>query len=287
MERIEAFRRFYADLITANAGVEDGGLRAALQSISREGFVGPGPWKIFTQSGYITTPSDDPALLYQDIMVALDSERKINNGEPVLHAICIAALKPNEGDTAIHVGAGTGYYTAVLAKLVGPKGAVFAYEIDQDLAAKARTNLADATNVTVFSRSGAVGPLPDADVVYVNAGATGPLSVWLNALRPAGRLLFPLTPAEIDGQPAVGGMLLVTYASQNVFHARFICPAAFIPCVGGRDDETASKLSAAFARGDAENVRSLRRNRQPDESCWCAGDGWWLSTAVPVPLVGL
>ena len=281
MERIEAFRRFYADLITANAGVADGGLLAALQSISRERFVGPGPWKIFTPSGYITTPSEDPALLYQDIMVALDSGRQINNGQPVLHAICIAALEANEGETAIHVGAGTGYYTAVLAKLVGPKGAVFAYEIEQDLAAKARTNLADATNVTVFTGSGAAGPLPDADMVYVNAGATGPLPVWLNALRPAGRLLFPLTPAEIAGKPAPGGMLLVTCAPQHGFHARFICPAAFIPCVGGRDDETARKLSAAFARVDAKNVRSLRLNSHPDESCWCAGDGWWLSTAAP------
>jgi protein-L-isoaspartate(D-aspartate) O-methyltransferase len=28
-----------------------------------------------------------------------------------------------------------------------------------------------------------------------------------------------------------------------------------------------------------KNVRSLRRDSSPDETCWCAGGGWWLSTA--------
>jgi hypothetical protein len=30
--------------------------------------------------------------------------------------------------------------------------------------------------------------------------------------------------------------------------ARFVCPAAFIPCAGARDEETASKLLEAFRR---------------------------------------
>ena len=52
----------------------------------------------------------------------------------------------------------------------------------------------------------------------------------------------------------------------------------FVPCFGARDEETAQKLSAAFKRGDSNNVRTLRRNSKPDDSCWCAGNGWWLST---------
>ncbi len=53
----------------------------------------------------------------------------------------------------------------------------------------------------------------------------------------------------------------------------------FIPCVGARDEETAKKLTIAFKRGDMGSVRSLHRNTLPDNTCWCAGDGWWLSTA--------
>src|SRR5438034_344952 len=65
--------------------------------------------------------------------------------------------------------------------------------------------------------------------------------------------------------------------------ARFVCAAMFVPCFGARDEETAQKLSAAFKRGDSNNVRTLRRNSKPDDTCWCAGKGWWLSTALLTP----
>jgi protein-L-isoaspartate(D-aspartate) O-methyltransferase len=103
----------------------------------------------------------------------------------------------------------------------------------------------------------------------------------VDALRLNGRLLFPLTPADgPGGMPGAGGMLLITRASNDRYEARFVCPAMFIPCIGARDEETAAKLAKAFARGDSRNVQSLRRNTTPDESCWCAGKGWWLSTAA-------
>jgi protein-L-isoaspartate(D-aspartate) O-methyltransferase len=286
MDRIEAHRKFYADLITTMAGVPNGRLTAALAGTQRERFLGPGPWKIFVGGGYITTPTDDPAFLYQDVPVALSEAQKINNGQPVLHAVCLATLSPKDGDTVVHVGAGTGYYTALLARLIAPGGKVFAYEIEPALAEQAKTNLADMPNVTVCAQSATEGSLPDCDLLYVNAGATAPLSIWLDALRPGGKLLFPLTPDGPGGTPGAGGMLLITRKPQEnskkeeEFDARFIMPVLFIPCVGARDEETAKKLGEAFKRGDMKNVRSLRRNSSPDETCWCAGNGWWLSTAA-------
>jgi protein-L-isoaspartate(D-aspartate) O-methyltransferase len=93
-------------------------------------------------------------------------------------------------------------------------------------------------------------------------------------------LLFPLTPADGPGRmPGAGGMLLVTRAGAERFDARFVCPAMFVHCFGARDEETARKLSAAFKRGELQSVKSLRRDSQPDDTCWCAGDGWWLSKA--------
>lgn len=285
MDRIEAHRKFYADLITTMAGTPNGRLTAAFAATPRERFLGPGPWKIFVGGGYITTPTDDPAFLYQDVVMALSEAQKINNGQPVLHAVCLATLNPQAGDTVVHIGAGTGYYTAILGQLTAPSGKVFAYEIDPTLAERANANLADIPNVTVYAQSASEGPLPDCDLIYVNAGATEPLSSWLNALRPNGKLLFPLTPDGPGGTPGAGGMLLITRKPQendqeDKFDARFIMPVMFIPCVGARNEETAKKLADAFKRGDMKNVRSLRRNSSPDETCWCAGNGWWLSTAV-------
>ena len=272
-ERIRTHRSFFARLVTANAGVPAGSeLEAAFASTPREQFVGPPPWKVFTPTGYIKAASDDPAVLYQDLVVSLGVEA-LNNGQPTLHALCIAALAPRKGERVVHIGAGMGYYTTILARLVGETGRVDAYEIEPELARRARNNLAALPNVTVHARSGAEPPLPGCDVLYVNAGATEPLAVWLDALHPGGRLLFPLTPSA-----GAGAMLLITRGDDGACAARFLCQAQFVPCVGARNEETAQRLTKAFRRGQWSRVKSVHRNQAPDDSCWCSGQGWWLST---------
>ena len=90
------------------------------------------------------------------------------------------------------------------------------------------------------------------------------------------RLMVP------GGKLGLGYMLLVTRAAEERFDARFVCPAMFIPCVGGRDKDTVKKLAEAFRSGRVGKVRSLRRRTAPDETCWCSGNGWWLSTAEDI-----
>ena len=277
MDPLQQHRQWYARLVAANAGVSAVHQRIidAFATVPREQFLGPGPWKVFTRSGYIETPSD-PALLYQDVLVALKSEAHLNNGQPSLHMASMATLGVKEGETVVHVGAGTGYYSAILATLTGQTGRVLGYEIDDDLAARAKENLAGYPNVEVRHRSGTDGPLPECDVVYVNAGATAPLEAWTSALRAGGRLLFPLTPAQ-----GTGYMLLVTRTAAGAFAAKFVCGAIFTPCIGARDDETAKRLSDAFSKGGIATVQSLRYHTPPDQTCWFAGPDWWLSTAMP------
>lgn len=272
-ERTRAHREFFAKLVTANVGLPPGSeLEAAFASTPREQFVGPPPWRMFTRSGYVESP-DDPALLYQDVVVSLGGEGPFNNGQPTLHAACIAAFNVRKGDHVVHVGAGTGYYTTILAKLVGETGTVDAYEVVPEFARRAAENLAEFSYVTVHARSGAEGPLPACDVLYVNAGATEPMNVWLDALRPGGRLLFPMTPS--DGS---GAMLLVTKNEDGGVAARFLMQVQFVPCIGARDETTASRLAEAFRDGRWSKVRSLHRAEPLDESCWVAGSDWWLST---------
>jgi hypothetical protein len=74
---------------------------------------------------------------------------------------------------------------------------------------------------------------------------------------------------------------------KDKFDAHFLMPVIFISCMGARDDETAKKLAEAFKRGDMKNVRSLRRNSEPDDTNSCAGHGWWLSTAEILSYVSL
>jgi protein-L-isoaspartate(D-aspartate) O-methyltransferase len=274
MQPIQAYRDFFANYIVRSIGSTSERLIAAFAAVPREHFVGSGPWAVCVSSGYIPTISDDPRLLYQDILIGLAPDRGINNGQPTLHARCLDACAPATGESVLHIGAGTGYYTAVLATLVGPTGRVVAYEIEPDLAARARTNLEAYANVSVICASASDATLPRSDVIYVNAGATHPPAAWLEALNPAGRLLFPLTPND-----GLGCMLLVTRKRDAIYAASVVSRVAFIPCVGARDPEASKALAAALESRSIEAVKSLRLASRPDHTVWCSGQGWWLSTA--------
>jgi protein-L-isoaspartate(D-aspartate) O-methyltransferase len=276
MHSIADFRRFYAEYIVKTSGSEAAALVEAFATVPREDFLGPGPWPVVAGSGYIPTLSDDPRLVYQDILIGLAPERRINNGEPSLHAHCLAVAAPATGETVVHVGAGTGYYTAVLSLMVGPTGRVIAFEREADLAARAVAALRPYTNVEVRAASATEGALPACDVMYVNAGATHPPATWLDALRIGGRLVFPLTPNEGPGL-----MLAVTRKTTSTYAARAFARVGFIPCIGARDDATSASLAAAIHSRPMKEIRSLVRDSAPDGTAWCVGHGWWLSSAPP------
>lgn len=277
-ERLVEARRAYARHITTLARVSSetqcgSQILAAFETVPREDFVGPPPWLFVSPEGRFEGNCIDPAELYQDSLVVLNAGKGLNNGQPSLHAMCLNALAPQKGEHAVHVGAGSGYYTAILAMLVGETGHVDAYEIEPELARLATASLAGFTHVEVHERSGAEAPLPDCDVLYVSAAAAEPLAVWLNALRCGGRLLFPLEP---QGEP--GEMLLVARQADEAYSARFLCGVQFVACIGAQAPDAINALQEAFRRGTWGAVRSLYRNDEPDETCWCAGRGWWLST---------
>jgi protein-L-isoaspartate(D-aspartate) O-methyltransferase len=271
-DRVRERRRAYAAEITRSAHVQDPRIEKAFGAVPREDFAGPPPWRVGSGGLFGLTSTDDPARLYEDVLIAIDPERGVNNGQPSLHAQAIDALRLKEGETVVQIGAGAGYYTAILAELVGPTGGVIAYEIAPDIAARAAANLARYPQVEVRARSG-VEDLPQADAIYVNAAATHPLRPWLDALKPGGRLVFPLQAAGSSG-----AMLMVTRPEHGqAWPARLLTGVVFIPCEGAQDAEMGRKLDEAFRRGRADRVRSLRFGQAPSETDWVRGDGWALS----------
>jgi protein-L-isoaspartate(D-aspartate) O-methyltransferase len=141
---LDIVRRAYAKQIMAEFGTTDRRVEKAFATVSREAFLGPGPWQIVRWNrGYVITPSRDPVYVYDDVVVAILPERHLNNGQPSLHARLIASAAPKAGEHVVHIGVGLGYYTAILSCLVGRRGRVTAIEYDPGLAARSAYNLAD------------------------------------------------------------------------------------------------------------------------------------------------
>jgi protein-L-isoaspartate(D-aspartate) O-methyltransferase len=133
---LEIVRRAYPKQIMAAFGVPDRRVEAAFNSVNREDFLGRGLWQIVRWGrGYVPTPSRNPVYLCDDVVVGIIPERNLNNCQPSLHAALITSAAPRAGGHAVHVGAGVGYYTAVLHRLVGRRGRVTAIEFDSGLAA--------------------------------------------------------------------------------------------------------------------------------------------------------
>ena len=281
-------RHAYAKQIMAAVGIVDPRIQAAYAEVRREDFLGPGPWQMLRfPGGYCVTPDADPVLLYVDQLFGLVPERKVNNGQPSLHAALLAAAAIQDGDHVVHVGTGTGYYTAIMASLAGATGRVTAIEFDPGLAARARENFATRSNVSVLEGNGATLTFDQADVIYVNAGVTHPLASWLDGLSVGGRLIIPLT-TDYNSRALQPGIDVAKVMRSGVFFrlqrrdldfaVRGLLPTAIIPAEGARDPEAEAALEAALAKGGWNKVtRLIRGEPVPDERCWLRGPGWCLA----------
>ena len=274
---IESARRFYAEELCRLNGISSPAILAAFANVPRERFVGPGPWTIQSSGTSGFTKDADPAHIYRDALIVLDEAKHLNNGQPSLWAIHLDLLRVRLGDRILHLGCGTGYYTAILAELAGPHGKVTAIEIEEGLAARARVALEPWPQVTVIHGDGSRGPFEPADVIVVSAGATHPLPAWLAAVKPSGKLLFPLTPTR-----GPGTMAHLTRASADLFAATLVGSVFFVEFAGARDPDVSRELAQALQRDQGAAVRSLRCDvHPPDESCWLHGNGWCFS-GLPV-----
>ena len=264
-------------------------LEAVLARVPRENFLGPGPWPILSPTtGYRMTRSDDPAWLYKNVGVGMIPEKGLNNGSPAFLATLVGYSRLAQAESVVHIGAGLGYFTAVIAELAGAAGRVTAIEYEVALAERAAKNLADYSNVHVIQGDATLLPLDPADVIIVNAGVTSPPGPWLDALKPGGRLVLPLT-ADFTDRAGVfttrGGLFLIERTSDG-YAARWMREITIYACVGARNPIEEATLARAFEEGNArakgpKEVSRLYRGEEAEllepERCWVRGSGWALA----------
>ncbi len=294
MIAIDVRRRLFAEEIEAVSRLRSPALVDALAAVPRERFLPPGPWTVAADGpeGYMLgagirtrpTADADPARIYHNIAVAIDPSRQLFNGQPGTLAAFIDALEPGRGARVLHVGAGLGYYTAILAECVGASGRVLAYEADAELAAGARRNLGSMSQVEM--RHGDASTIDDGpfDAILINSGVTHPLDAWLDALAPGGRMLLPLTTSLGATASTIGkGLVVVVTNDSSRFTARVMTIVAIYTAVGVRDEAMNDRVGKALAAGPArwQTVSELRRHsHQPDSTCWLHGDRFCLASSA-------
>jgi len=270
---LEDCRRFYAEEIQYAANLRSRALVDAFARVPREDFLGPGPWRIgvadLASGGavdYQATASSDPRHLYHNVTVALDASRNLCNGQPASLAAWLSALDLQPGNRVFHLGCGVGYFTAIIAEVVGLTGQVIACDVDEPLATRAQQNLVGYPSVTVCAADGAsVDPGP-CDAIFINAGVTHPLPQWLDRLAEGGRMLLPLT---IPMGPGLGKGMMVKITRQcDSFHAKVASLVAIYSCTSVRETDVEPLLAKAMTTGVLFRLKSLRRD-QHDQTDTC------------------
>jgi protein-L-isoaspartate(D-aspartate) O-methyltransferase len=285
---LEDCRRFYAHEIRFAAGIKASALVEAFAHVPREKFLGQGPWDLgspearamsaigATQMAYTTV--HDPRDVYHNVVIPLDKAGDINNGQPSALARWIDALDLQTGARVYHLGCGVGYYTAIMAEVVGTKGTVVGSEVNSQLAARAKENLSSYPNVAVHTGDGAVFDPGPCDAMLINAGATHPLSLWLDRLNDGGRLVVPLTMAI---KPTTGvGVMAKIVRRNGKFSAQAETSVAIYSCTSARDADREALIRAALTNGRLMKMKSIRRDlHEPCDTCLVHGDDVCVSSA--------
>jgi protein-L-isoaspartate(D-aspartate) O-methyltransferase len=285
MTDLPAQRRFFAEEVQIASNIRSALVVEALATVPRERFLPAGPWTIRSDADFGAaprqTPDADPRHVYHNIAIAIDPARVLFNGMPGLICMAIDALSLGRGARVAHIGTGTGYFTALLGHCVGPTGRVVGVELDEQLAAQAKRNLASMPWIDLRQGDGSAPFTESFDAILVNAGVTHPLETWLDALAPGARMVVPLTASMPPmGNIGKGLLLLLTRTeASDALDVRVLTFVAIFSAVGIRDDALNAEIGKALAKHPFPPLKRLRRDaHERSESCWLHGPSFCFST---------
>jgi protein-L-isoaspartate(D-aspartate) O-methyltransferase len=210
----ERLRQSMVDSQIRPNDVTDPRVIAAMLELPRERFVPPA--------------RADLAYLDDDLVVREASATGAGRYliEPMILAKLVQALELSDTDRVLDVGCTTGYSTAVLSRLAG---AVVGLESDPDLAAAARSNLAEiglsGTQVAVGAMAAGAPEAGPYDAILINGAVEIVPEPLFRQLKEAGRLV-----AVVRAGPVGRATLYVR--SGGTVSARPLFDAAIPPLPG-------------------------------------------------------
>lgn len=133
---------------------------------------------------------------YEDTALPIGHGQTIS--QPYTIAVMLSELDLKSGQNVLEVGSGSGYFLALISKIVGKKGRVFGLELVKDLAKKSEESLelGDYKNVEVYARNGFNGFPEKApfDRILVSAAVRNIPKALLKQLKEKGILVAPKGP---------------------------------------------------------------------------------------------
>lgn len=161
---------------------------------------------------------------YEDGPLPIGNEQTIS--QPYVVALMTQCLELRGGETVLEVGAGSGYQTAILAKLTRR---VYSVEKYSGLAGTAREVLRglEIENAEITVGDGSVGWVEHApyDGIIVTAAAPAMPAPLLSQLRARGRIVIPIG-SRYDQY------LEVWQRRGDAWHIEKSLPVRFVPLVG-------------------------------------------------------
>ena len=146
--------------------------------------------------------------------------------QPYVVALMVQELNAQPEHRVLDVGAGSGYQTAILARLVKHVYAVERIEALTERAIWALEGL-NITNVTLRTQDGSVG-LPDEapfDGIICGAAAPDVPICWIDQLAEGGRIVVPIGGAHVQ-------VLVAVEKRAGTIRRRQICDVRFVKLIG-------------------------------------------------------
>jgi protein-L-isoaspartate(D-aspartate) O-methyltransferase len=161
---------------------------------------------------------------YADSALPIGDHQTIS--QPWVVATICEALRLEGDESVLEIGTGSGYSTAILARLAKD---VLSIERYAGLADEARRRLAElgVDNAEIRVGDGTMGA-PDRapfEAIAVHASAPAPPPSLLAQLAPGGRMVIPIAERGAD-------MLTLFELGEHDIEAHVIAPCRFVPLVG-------------------------------------------------------
>ena len=126
----------------------------------------------------------------------LPTEQGQTISQPSTVAFMLELLQPAEGDRILDVGSGSGWSTALLAQIAGPKGRVWGVELIGELVKFGSENLAkyDFPHAGIQQAGDVLGLSQEApfDKILVSAAGEEMPQALIDQLKVGGRLVVPI-----------------------------------------------------------------------------------------------